>query len=61
MRLRRLLVMLAVAALSLFAVPAVAAEGHGEGSEAQAHGEGHESHDFSLKDSNWFYGMIVVN
>ncbi|HVJ15718.1 MAG TPA: ATP synthase F0 subunit B [Polyangiaceae bacterium] len=60
MRLRRLLVMLAVAALSVFAVPAVAAEGHGEGKEAAAHGEGHESHDFSLKDINWFYGMIGV-
>jgi len=48
-----------VAAFSLFAAAAVAApQGHGD--EAAAHGDGHGSHDLSLKDINWFYGMIGV-
>jgi len=58
MRLRKLLTVLAVAALPLAAAPASAApQGHGD---AAAQGEGHGSHDFSLKDINWFYGMIGV-
>jgi F-type H+-transporting ATPase subunit b len=58
MRLFRFLLPL-LAALCLFAAPAAAAgEEKGHGEEAAAHGEGHGSHDFSLKDINWFYGML---
>ena len=59
MQLRRLLTLLLVLTLPLLAATAVAApEGHGD--QAAAHGEGHDSHDLSLKDINWFYGMIGV-
>jgi F-type H+-transporting ATPase subunit b len=59
MRLRQLTSVLLLAALAIFAAPSVmAAEGHGQ--DTAAHGEQHESHDFSLKDINFFYGMWGV-
>jgi F0F1-type ATP synthase membrane subunit b/b' len=61
MRARRLLILL-VTALFLVSAGALAAEDrdhHGEAA-AEEHVGAHDSHDFSLHDINWFYGMLGV-